>query len=80
MPNANNVFTLGGSGEFGLSIKYLIIVNITDIEIVRNLFPSEVIADAVLAFCQLLCLSDAWNARWKPAWKILNGRKYLIIV
>lgn len=40
----------------------------------RNVLPSEEMAEAVLALCQLIQLRDCYNQGWKPDWN--NGYVY----
>lgn len=40
----------------------------------RNILPSEEMAKAVLALCQLIQLRDCYNDRWEPNWE--NSKEY----
>lgn len=45
----------------------------------RNLLPSEKLAEAILALCQLIQLRDCYNDGWVPDWA-RNDEKYTIYV
>lgn len=44
----------------------------------RNLLPSEELAEAMLALCQLIQLRDCYNDGWTPDWTNSDETKYVI--
>lgn len=44
----------------------------------KNLLPSEEIANAMLALCQLIQLRDCYNDDWKPDWSNARYDKWCI--
>lgn len=45
----------------------------------ENVLPTEELAEAMLALCQLLQLRDRYNEGWKANWKS-NNYKYIICI
>lgn len=44
----------------------------------KNVLPSEGLAEAMLALCQLIQLRDCYNDGWEPDWANSSVKKYCI--